>query len=54
MSMIDLSQNLLIVNLLLFVCAGCGVWFSGAKLSGYVDLIADRTGVGRAFAGALL
>jgi len=30
------------------------VWFAGTKLSKYVDLFADRTGIGQAFAGALL
>lgn len=52
--MIDFSNNAIWLNALLFAVAAGGVWFSGAQLSVYVDLIADRTGLGRAFAGALL
>lgn len=53
-SLIELADNPVWGNLLLFAVAACGVWYSGTKLSAYVDLIAERTGVGRAFAGALL
>lgn len=42
------------VNLTIFAIAAVLVWFAGAKLSTYVDLIADRTAIGQAFAGALL
>lgn len=41
-------------NWLVFAVTALGVWFSGTKLSGYVDLFADRTGIGKVFAGALL
>lgn len=54
MSLIDPSNNALWINALLFIAAALGVWASGAKLSAYVDMIADRTGIGQAFAGALL
>ena len=54
MSLLDLSQNSIWLNLLLFTLFAAGVWYAGAKLSLYVDLIADRTGIGQAFAGALL
>ncbi|WP_235935020.1 sodium:calcium antiporter [Candidatus Laterigemmans baculatus] len=42
------------LNCLLFAVTAIGVWWAGSKLSIYVDLIAERTGLGRAFAGALL
>jgi cation:H+ antiporter len=54
MAIFDLTQNALWINVSLFGLGALGVWFSGTKLSGYVDLIADRTGIGKAFAGALL
>lgn len=54
MQLVELSNNAIWINVLLFSAAAGSVWFCGAKLSVYVDLIADRTGVGRAFAGALL
>ena len=41
-------------NALLFALAASGVWFCGSYLSAFADLIADRTGLGKAFAGALL
>jgi cation:H+ antiporter len=37
-----------------FLAAACGVWVAGARLTRYADLIADRTGMGEAFAGVLL
>ncbi|WP_153557500.1 sodium:calcium antiporter [Roseimaritima sediminicola] len=42
------------LNLLMFACGAVAVWLAGTKLSRYVDLFADRTGLGKAFAGALL
>lgn len=51
--LIPFDSNPVLVNLLLFALAATGVWLSGTKLSGYVDLIAERTGIGKAFAGAL-
>lgn len=41
-------------NFVLFASAACGVWFCGSYLSAFTDLIADRTGIGKAFAGVLL
>ncbi len=54
MFLIHPEENPLWLNGALFAVAAVGVWISGAKLSSYVDIIADRTGVGTAFAGALL
>ncbi|QEG33369.1 sodium:calcium antiporter [Bythopirellula goksoeyrii] len=54
MSFFELADNSMWANWLLFTLSAGGVWIFGTKLSSYVDLIADRTGVGRAFAGALL
>ncbi|MAT15932.1 MAG: sodium:calcium symporter [Planctomyces sp.] len=54
MSLIDLTKNAILINVALFATAALGVWLSGMKLSQYVDEIADRTGIGKAFAGALL
>lgn len=52
--MLDFAQNSVFLNALLFAAAAAVVWFAGTKLSSHVDLIADRTGLGQAFAGALL
>lgn len=41
-------------NLAVFAAAACGVWFSGSFLTVYAELIAERTGIGQAFAGVLL
>lgn len=38
----------------LFLIASVGVWFTASKLTKYLDLISDRTGMGKAFAGILL
>lgn len=54
MSLFDFSQYSIWINLLLFSLFAAGVWYLGSKLSLYVDLIAERTGIGQAFAGALL
>lgn len=54
MNMPDLTNNPLWLNAVIFAVSACGVWLCGTKLSVYVDLIADRTGIGKAFAGALL
>jgi len=52
--MLTFVENPLWLNVLIFAVSACGVWLCGTKLSAYVDLIADRTGIGKAFAGALL
>ena len=54
MMALDFAQYPLLINAVIFVIAAGLVWYAGTKLSGYVDLIADRTGIGKAFAGALL
>lgn len=41
-------------NLLIYVVAVVGVWLSGVRLANLVDIISDRTGMGKAFAGFLL
>lgn len=42
------------VNAAIFVAAGLVVWLSGTRLTRYTDAIAEKTGMGRAFAGMLL
>lgn len=54
MNLPDLTNNPLWLNAVIFAVSAGGVWLCGTKLSAYVDLIADRTGIGKAFAGALL
>ncbi|WP_146523684.1 sodium:calcium antiporter [Stieleria varia] len=50
----DFSDNSIGVNFVVFAFGALLVWGAGTKLSKYVDLFADRTGLGKAFAGALL
>ncbi|GAA5508206.1 sodium:calcium antiporter [Novipirellula caenicola] len=52
--MLDLQSQSLTINFGIFAVAALFVWLAGTKLSKYVDLFADRTGLGKAFAGALL
>ncbi|MCC9642010.1 sodium:calcium antiporter [Rhodopirellula sp. JC740] len=52
--MLSLQDQSLLANLGVFLVGAGMVWFAGTKLSQYVDLFADRTGMGKAFAGALL
>lgn len=52
--MLDYAKLSLFANLAIFGGGACLVWFAGTKLSSYVDLFADRTGMGKAFAGALI
>jgi len=54
MSILQFAENAIWLNALIFAIGAIGVWSAGTKLSGYVDLFADRTGLGKAFAGALL
>ncbi|MBJ6127014.1 sodium:calcium antiporter [Microvirga splendida] len=42
------------VNLLLFAVSAAAVWAAGTRLAGYVDGIAQKTGLGQAFTGMLL
>lgn len=39
---------------LIFAGAACLVWFAGARLTGYADHIAERTGIGQAAVGVVL
>ncbi|MCX7595271.1 MAG: hypothetical protein N2235_16230 [Fischerella sp.] len=52
--MFNFSNYPVWLNLTIFAMAAGIVCFSGARLSIYADTIADRTGWGRAFIGALL
>ncbi|MCO8120881.1 sodium:calcium antiporter [Stieleria sp. TO1_6] len=50
----DFIEQSLATNTTIFLIAAAVVWFAGTKLSRYVDIYADRTGLGQAFAGALI
>lgn len=52
--MLRFEEYSVAINLIAFAAAAAVVWFAGTKLSGYVDEFADRTGMGKAFAGVLL
>ncbi|QDV64074.1 putative calcium/sodium:proton antiporter [Crateriforma conspicua] len=52
--MFEFQQLSIPTNVVIFFVAACVVWLAGTKLSRYVDLFAERTGVGEAFAGAML
>ena len=54
MGLLSFEDNSLWANAVWFVAAGVVVWFAGTKLSIYADVIAERTGLGRAFVGLLL
>lgn len=54
MPQIDFQSFSLPLNLAIFGVAAGIVWFLGIRISLYVDGIADRTGLGQAFLGALL
>ena len=53
-TVLDFAQHSIWLNALIFVAAAACVWFAGGKLSEYADVIAERTGLGRAFVGLLL
>ena len=52
--MSDLVSHSIAVNLSVFVVASIAIWIAGSRVVRYVDAIADRTGIGQAFAGMLL
>ncbi len=52
--MIDFRAVPLAVNIALVVVAAVVVWGAGTRISRVVDAIAERTGIGRVFAGFLL
>jgi cation:H+ antiporter len=41
-------------NILIFAVAGGAIWLAGTQLSRVADVLSDRTGIGKAFIGALL
>jgi cation:H+ antiporter len=49
-----LLDRSIFAGLATFVAASIAVWFAGAHLVRYVDIIADRTNIGQAFAGMFL
>lgn len=52
--MIDFRGLPLPINILILVVSAAFVWAAGTRLARYVDGIAERTGIGRVFAGFLL
>jgi cation:H+ antiporter len=50
----DLAEQSLVILFLALGVAGALVWYSATRLVGLVDEIAERTGIGQAFAGMLL
>ncbi|MBM1172814.1 sodium:calcium antiporter [Microvirga arabica] len=54
MSLLNFGTFGLWANALIFAMAAACVWWAGTRLTGYLDAIADRTGIGQAFAGMLL
>lgn len=50
----DFSQLDLLALAAIFVASGVVVWIAGTRLAEHVDHYADKTGIGRAFAGMLL
>jgi len=52
--MLNFSQYPLALNLATFAVASIAVWLAGSRVVRYVDAIADKTGIGQAFAGMLL
>jgi cation:H+ antiporter len=48
------ADTSLVINAAIFVASATAVWFAGARLAGYADAIAARTGIGRAAIGVLL
>lgn len=52
--MLDFTQFSLLLNGMLFAVAAAFVWFAGAKLSTYADMISQATGLGQAVVGLVL
>ena len=52
--MIEFRGIPLPINLAIFVASAAVVWFAGTRMAHIVDAIAERTGIGRVFAGFLL
>ena len=54
MSFLDFQSYPIGVNLAAFAAAAAAVWFAGTYLTRFAEMLADRLGLGRVFAGALL
>ena len=52
--MFDSAEWPIWLNIAVLVAAATGVWLAGTNLTRYVDEIANRTGLGHAFAGMIL
>jgi cation:H+ antiporter len=50
----DFKNYSLWLNIAVFAVSASVVWVSGTRLSGYADMIAERTGIGHAFTGLVL
>ena len=53
-SLLNFKGHSLRSNIVIFLVAAAVVWAAGTRLSVYADVIAERTGMGRAFVGLLL
>jgi cation:H+ antiporter len=53
MSWLQFDQYGVWINVVLFLVAAVLVWGAGTRLTGYLDVITDRTGMDKAFAGML-
>lgn len=51
---IDFAQQTLWLNVAVFALAAVAVWMVGARLTTYAELIAERTGLGKALIGVVL
>lgn len=54
MGLLDFQSLSIWLNMGIFAAGAVVVWLAGTRLSHYADAIADRTGAGHAFIGALL
>jgi cation:H+ antiporter len=54
MQWLNPMENAFWLNVAIFVAAAVVVWAAGGRVAYFADLIAERTGWGRAFVGALL
>jgi cation:H+ antiporter len=53
MSLLEFTAQGLLPNAIIFTVAAGFVWAAGTRLTGYLDGIANQTGIGRAFIGML-
>jgi cation:H+ antiporter len=52
--MSNLASYPILVNVAIFAISSIAVWIAGSRVVRYVEAIADKTGIGQAFAGMLL